>query len=132
MLYVEFNYIDLVVLFVGFCIDSNDLRILSCVVNFVVEGKWVMLVSKDILLCVKVVVVGLVVDEYYVQDVVVFGWLGMYEFEIVFVDIDVLFVDGEIDLVEVWDLLCYIGIWLLGGGFYVLGWVNVYKCVQLV
>lgn len=66
MSYAESNYIDLVASFVGPCIDSNDLRTPSRVVNSVVEGKWAMPASKDTLSCAKVVVAGSVVDEHYV------------------------------------------------------------------
>lgn len=131
-LHVELNHTDPAVLPAGFRTDSNDSRILSCAANLAAEGKRVTLVSKDIPLRVKAAAVGLAADEYHAQDVVVSGWSGMHELETASADIDALFADGEIDLVEARDLPCHTGIRLLGGGSHALGRVNAHKRVQLV
>lgn len=131
-LHVELNHTDPAVLPAGFRTDSNYSRILSCAANLAAEGKRVTLVSKDIPLRVKASAVGLAADEYHAQDVVVSGWSGMHELETASADIDALFADGEIDLVEARDLPCHTGIRLLGGGSHALGRVNAHKRVQLV
>ncbi|TSD96922.1 PhoH family protein [Gordonia rubripertincta] len=132
-LQVELNHTDPSVLPAGFRTDSNDSRILACALNLRAEGKDVTLVSKDTPLRVKAGAVGLAADEYHAQDVVVSGWSGMTELDVVETStIDALFADGVIDLDEARELPCHTGIRLLSPSSSALGRVNAEKRVQLV
>lgn len=131
-LQVELNHSDPTVLPLGFRTDTNDARILTCAANLAAEGKRVTLVSKDIPLRVKAGAVGLPADEYHAQDVITSGWTGMTELDVVAEDIDALFAEGEIDLVDARNLPCHTGVRLLGGSSHALGRVNADKKVQLV
>ena len=131
-LQVELNHVDQSVLPSGFRTDTNDHRILACAANLAAEGKRVTLVSKDIPLRVKAGAVGLIADEYHAQDVITSGWTGMTEMDAAPDDIDTLFADGEVDILEARDLPCHTGIRLLGGTSHALGRVNAEKRVQLV
>jgi PhoH-like ATPase len=131
-LHVELNHSDPAVLPAGFRTECNDSRILSCAANLAAEGKRVTLVSKDIPLRVKAGAVGLAADEYHAQDVITSGWTGMAELETAVDDINALFADGEVDLVDARDLPCHTGVRLLGGSSHALGRVNAHKRVQLV
>ena len=132
-LQVELNHTDPSVLPAGFRTDSNDSRILACALNLRAEGKDVTLVSKDTPLRVKAGAVGLAADEYHAQDVVVSGWSGMTELDVVETStIDALFADGVIDVDEARELPCHTGIRLLSPSSSALGRVNAEKRVQLV
>ncbi|ASR02452.1 PhoH family protein [Gordonia rubripertincta] len=132
-LQVELNHTDPSVLPAGFRTDSNDSRILACALNLRAEGKDVTLVSKDTPLRVKAGAVGLAADEYHAQDVVVSGWSGMTELDVVETStIDALFADGVIDLDDARELPCHTGIRLLSPSSSALGRVNAEKRVQLV
>jgi len=136
-LHVELNHTDPDVLPVGFRTDSNDSRILACALNLLAEHRAgeVVLVTKDLPLRVKAAAVGLAADEYHAQDVVPSGWTGMADLEVAKSDIDALFRDGVIDLVDTAcarDLPCHTGLRLLAGTSSALGRVTPDKRVRLV
>ncbi|QHD85290.1 AAA family ATPase [Gordonia sp. JH63] len=131
-LQVELNHTDPAVLPAGFRTDSNDSRILACALNLRAEGKDVTLVSKDTPLRVKAGAVGLAADEYHAQDVVVSGWSGMTELDVVTATVDTLFAEGVVDLDEARELPCHTGVRLLSATSSALGRVNADKRVQLV
>jgi PhoH-like ATPase len=131
-LHVELNHTDPSVLPSGFRTGTNDARILACAANLAAEGKRVTLVSKDIPLRVKAGAVGLPADEYHAQDVITSGWTGMTELDVTGEDVDTIFAEGELDLVEARNLPCHTGIRLLGGSSHALGRVTADKRVKLV
>ncbi|QRY63359.1 PhoH family protein [Gordonia sp. PDNC005] len=129
---VELNHTDPAVLPAGFRNDTNDSRILACALNLRAEGRDVTLVSKDTPLRVKAGAVGLAADEYHAQDVVVSGWTGMDELDVLDSDIDTLFADGVVDVDEARDLPCHTGVRMVGASGSALGRVTDTKQVQLV
>ncbi|WOC11340.1 PhoH family protein [Gordonia sp. MP11Mi] len=129
---VELNHTDPSVLPAGFRNDTNDSRILACALNLRAEHRDVTLVSKDTPLRVKAGAVGLAADEYHAQDVVVSGWTGMAELDVVDSDVDTLFADGVVDVDDARDLPCNTGVRLVGAGNSALGRVTDTKQVQLV
>jgi PhoH-like ATPase len=130
---VELNHTDPAVLPAGFRNDTNDSRILACALNLRAEGRDVTLVSKDTPLRVKAGAVGLAADEYHAQDVVVSGWTGMDELDVLDSDIDTLFADGVVDVDEARDLPCHTGVRMVGASSgSALGRVTDTKQVQLV
>ncbi|GAA4666521.1 PhoH family protein [Gordonia humi] len=129
---VELNHTDPAVLPAGFRNDTNDSRILACALNLRAEGRDVTLVSKDTPLRVKAGAVGLVADEYHAQDVVVSGWTGMAELDVVDSEIDTLFADGVVDVDDARDLPCNTGTRLVGTSGSALGRVTENKQVKLV
>ncbi|GAC80597.1 MULTISPECIES: PhoH family protein [Gordonia] len=130
---VELNHTDPAVLPAGFRNDTNDSRILACALNLRAEGRDVTLVSKDTPLRVKAGAVGLAADEYHAQDVVVSGWTGMDELDVLDSDIDTLFADGVVDVDEARDLPCHTGVRMVGtSSGSALGRVTDTKQVQLV
>ncbi|MEZ5210655.1 PhoH family protein [Gordonia sp. (in: high G+C Gram-positive bacteria)] len=131
-LQVELNHTDPSVLPAGFRNDSNDSRILACALNLRAEGREVVLVTKDTPLRVKAGAVGLAADEYHAQDVVVSGWTGMDELDVLDSDVDDLFDEGIIDLDGGRDLPCHTGVKLVGATSSALGRVTETKQVQLV
>ncbi|GEE01841.1 ATP-binding protein [Gordonia spumicola] len=129
---VELNHTDPSVLPAGFRNDTNDSRILACALNLRAEGRDVTLVSKDTPLRVKAGAVGLAADEYHAQDVVVSGWTGMDELDVLDSEIDTLFADGVVDLDDARDLPCHTGVRMVGASNSALGRVTDAKQVRLV
>jgi PhoH-like ATPase len=114
-LHVELNHSDQSILPPGFRTDSNDARILAVALNLAAEGNDVVLVSKDMPLRVKAASVGIAADEYRAQMAVDAGWTGMVELKVDSADIDRLYADDRIELVEAIGLPCHTGLVLLSG-----------------
>src|SRR5690606_28639140 len=123
-LQVELNHTDPTVLPVGFRTDTNDSRILACALNLAADGHTVVLVSTDIPLRVKAITVGLLADEYDVQDAATAGSTGIVELDVTTDRVDELYSEGVIDLDEARELPCHTGIRLLGTSSSALGRVT--------
>lgn len=110
---VELNHVDDSTLPSGFRLQDNDTRILSVAGNLAAEGHDVVLVSKDLPLRVKASVVGLAAEEYRAELAVESGWTGMVEVDVAGSEVDELYEQGSLDLVQTADLPCNTGVVLV-------------------
>jgi PhoH-like ATPase len=129
---VELNHTDPESLPSGFRLGDNDTRILAVARNLANEGHTVTLVSKDLPLRIKASAVGLDAEEYRAELAVESGWTGMAELEVTGADVDELYDEGVVDLVEARDLPCHTGLVLLSERGSALGRVRADKRVHLV
>ncbi|HEX7353310.1 MAG TPA: PhoH family protein [Mycobacteriales bacterium] len=130
---VELNHSDPAVLPTGFRVDDNDSRILVVALNLALEGKRVVLISKDLPLRVKAASLGLAADEYRAELASDTGWTGMAELEVESADLDALYVgDAPIDLPAAAELPVHTGLVLHSPRGSGLGRVTADKQVQLV
>ncbi|MEO3782488.1 PhoH family protein [Actinocorallia sp. B10E7] len=129
---VELNHSDPSVLPDGFRLGDNDTRILSVARWLSVEGKDVVLVSKDLPLRVKASAVGLPAEEYRAEMVVESGWTGMREIEVPAGDVEELYESQRLELEAARDLPCHTGLRLLSERGSALGRVLPDKSVRLV
>jgi len=100
---VELNHIKLASMPEAFRDGSNDERILSVARNLADEGEHTVLVTRDLPMRLRASVLGLQADEYRTEFARDPGWTGVMEFEVTASDIDRLFADGELKLVEAED-----------------------------
>jgi PhoH-like ATPase len=130
---VELNHSDPSVLPDGFRLGDNDTRILSVARWLSLEGRDVVLVSKDLPLRVKASSVGLAAEEYRAELAVVeSGWTGMREIEVGDGVLDELYESGKVDLEEARELPCHTGLRLLSTQGSALARVLPDKSVRLV
>jgi PhoH-like ATPase len=129
---VELNHTDVEVLPSGLRLGDNDTRILAVARNLEVDGRQVVLVSKDLPMRVKASSVGLAAEEYRAEFVVETGYTGMTEIDVAAADIDSLYDDQVIDLEAASDLPCHTGLVLLSDRGSALGRVTPDKRVRLV
>ncbi|WP_169983413.1 MULTISPECIES: PhoH family protein [unclassified Microbispora] len=129
---VELNHSDPSCLPAGFRLGDNDTRILTVAQNLAVEGKDVVLVSKDLPMRVKAASIGLSAEEYRAGMVVESGWTGMAELQVTTEEMDALFESGTADIDEARDLPCHTGLRLLSSRGSALGRVLPDKSVRLV
>ena len=130
---VELNHSDPSVLPDGFRLGDNDTRILSVARWLSLEGKEVVLVSKDLPLRVKAASVGLAAQEYRAELAVVeSGWTGMREVEVGGDHVEELYESGRLDLPEARELPCHTGLRLLSEKGSALARVMPDKSVRLV
>jgi PhoH-like ATPase len=130
---VELNHSDPSVLPDGFRLGDNDTRILSVARSLAMEGRDVVLVSKDLPLRVKAASVGLAAEEYRAElTVVESGWTGMVELDVTPEQLDELYEHGRIELEQARDQLCHTGLRLMSGSGSALGRVLPDKSVRLV
>lgn len=129
---VELNHTDVNVLPSGLQLGDNDTRILAVARNLELEGRSVVLVSKDLPMRVKASSVGLDAEEYRAQLVVETGFTGMSEVDVSVADIDRLYDEQVIDIPEALDLPCHTGLVLLSERGSALGRVTADKQVRLV
>lgn len=129
---VELNHIDPAVLPAGFRLGDNDTRILSVASNLKLEGREVVLVSKDLPMRVKASSCGLSAEEYRHELVVNSGWTGLHEEYVDSGVINELYSEHVIDLDIARDLPCHTGLVLHSGRQSVLGRVTPGKQVRLV
>jgi PhoH-like ATPase len=129
---VELNHSDPSCLPAGFRLGDNDTRILTVAQNLAVEGKDVVLVSKDLPMRVKAASIGLSAEEYRAGMVVESGWTGMAELQVTTEEMDALFEAGTADIDEARDLPCHTGLRLLSSRGSALGRVLPDKSVRLV
>ena len=137
-LHVELNHSDLASLPAGFRVESNDSRILAVALNLALEGREVVLVSKDMPLRVKAAAVGLASDEYRVHPGIDSGWTGMAELEVSSAVIDALYNADPVEAAETEELLpvaempCHTGLVLHSTRGSALARVTADKQVKLV
>jgi PhoH-like ATPase len=112
---VELNHQDTSSLPVAMATENNDHRILAVAKNLSDEGHDVVVVTKDLPLRLKASIVGLAADEYRNELAVDSSWTGFVELDVDGDDIDALFADRAIDLVEARDLPCNTGVALVAG-----------------
>ena len=131
---VELNHTDPESLPSGFRLGDNDTRILAVARNLANEGRNVTLVSKDLPLRIKASAVGLDAQEYRAELVSESdtGYSGMAELEVASTDLDELYDDGRIDLVDARELPCHTGLVLLSDRGTALARVGADKQVHLV
>jgi PhoH-like ATPase len=135
---VELNHSDPSVLPDGFRLGDNDTRILSVARWLSMEGRDVVLVSKDLPLRVKAASVGLAAEEYRAELAVVeSGWTGMREVEVTAEQVERLYETGRLDPEELagseaCDLPCHTGLRLLSSNGSALGRIMPDKSVRLV
>lgn len=129
---VELNHADPRVLPSGFQSGDNDSRILAVAQAFSLEGRDVVLVSKDLPMRVKASAMGLMAEEYKAELAVTSGWTGMTEASVSNEFIDDLYEFGAADLDEARDLPCHTGVVLYSERGSALGRVQADKRVHLV
>jgi PhoH-like ATPase len=131
---VELNHTDPQSLPSGFRLGDNDTRILAVAKNLAEEGADVVLVSKDLPLRIKASAVGLEAQEYRAETIADSdtGYSGMAEIDVAAADLDELYDDGVVDLLEARDLPCHTGLVLLSERGTALGRVGPDKQVHLV
>src|SRR5262249_10337793 len=100
---VELNHQDLDALPLPFSSPANDHRILAVALSLGLEGRDVVVVTKDLPLRLKAGVVGLEADEYRNELAADSGWTGFVELDVWGATIDELFEHRVIDLVEARD-----------------------------
>jgi PhoH-like ATPase len=130
---VELNHSDPSVLPDGFRLGDNDTRILSVARWLSMEGRDVVLVSKDLPLRVKAASVGLAAEEYRAELAVVeSGWTGMRELEVTGPQMEELYECGRLELEEARELPCHTGLRLLSANGSALGRMLPDKSVRLI
>jgi PhoH-like ATPase len=131
---VELNHTDPQSLPSGFRLGDNDTRILAVAKNLAEEGADVVLVSKDLPLRIKASAVGLEAQEYRAETIADSdtGYSGMAEIDVAAADLDELYDDGVVDLLEARELPCHTGLVLLSERGTALGRVGPDKQVHLV
>lgn len=129
---VELNHTDVEVLPSGLRLGDNDTRILAVARSLQVEGRDVVLVSKDLPMRVKASSVGLPAEEYRAEFVVETGFTGMAEIDVSVDDVDRLYDEQVIELDAARDLACHTGLVLLSDRGSALGRVTADKRVRLV
>lgn len=108
---VELNHADPATLPSGLNRDgTNDSRILAVAKNLAVEGRQVVLVSKDLPLRVKASSVGVEAEEYRAELAPSSGWTGMEEISVAGSVIDALFKEERVASDEIKDLPCHTGV----------------------
>lgn len=129
---VELNHTDPELLPSGFRLGDNDSRILAVALNLQAEGHTVTLVSKDLPMRVKASSVGLAAEEYRAELAIETGYTGMSEVDVTADEIDQLYDEGTVELVEAAELPCHAGLVLMSERGSALGRVTPDKQVRLV
>ena len=129
---IELNHTEVGSLPSGLRLGDNDTRILAVARNLELEGRAVVLVSKDLPMRVKAASVGLDAEEYRAQLAVETGFTGMSEVDVSVDDIDRLYDEQVIELAAAMDLPCHTGLVLLSDRGSALGRVTADKRVRLV
>jgi PhoH-like ATPase len=129
---VELNHSSVEGLPAGFRVGDNDSRILAVAFNLASEGADVVLVSKDLPLRVKAASIGLPAQEYRAELAASSGWTGMAELTVESSELDALYENGRLDLVEARELPTHTGLVLLSDRGSGLGRVAPDKSVRLV
>lgn len=130
---VELNHTDLSTLPQGFLRDgTNDSRILAIAKNLALDGKNVVLVSKDLPLRVKASAVGVAAEEYRAETVTSSGWTGIEEIDVGHSVIDDLYASDRADHEVAHTLPVHTGIVLHSEKGSALARVTFDKQLQLV
>ncbi|HEY9294340.1 MAG TPA: PIN domain-containing protein, partial [Microlunatus sp.] len=131
-IHVELNHSDPSALPAGFRLGDNDSRILAVALNFSLEGREVVLVSKDLPMRVKASSVGLTAEEYRAELPTDSGWTGMAELAIGSDELDQLYEHGTVELDAARELPSHTGVVLSTGTATGLGRVTPDKDVKLI
>jgi PhoH-like ATPase len=129
---IELNHTDPEALPAGFRLGDNDTRILAVAKNLSLDGRHVIVVSKDLPMRVKASACGMDAQEYRAELAVDTGWTGMTELNISVEEMDCLYETARLESTEAHELLCHTGVVLTsprGGG---LGRVGPDKAIRLV
>jgi PhoH-like ATPase len=129
---VELNHTDTSCLPASLTADNNDHRILAVARNLAAEGRSVTVVTKDLPLRLKASIVGLESDEYRNEQAGDSSWTGFVELDVPSDQVDLLFTERVLDLLEARDLPCNTGVALVSGSQSALGRVHDDKRVHLV
>ena len=129
---VELNHTDTSCLPASLTADNNDHRILAVARNLAAEGRSVTVVTKDLPLRLKASIVGLESDEYRNEQAGDSNWTGFVELDVPSDQVDLLFTERVLDLLEARDLPCNTGVALVSGSQSALGRVHDDKRVHLV
>ena len=129
---VELNNTDPSVLPSGFRLGDNDTRILAVAKHLSLQGRHVVLVSKDLPMRVKASALGLAAQEYRAELAVESGWTGTAELDVSGSEVDSLYERGSLDLPEAAELPCNTGVVLVSERGSALGRVHEDKRLHLV
>ena len=130
---VELNHTDLSSMPHGFLRDgTNDSRILAIAKNLMLDGKDVVLVTKDLPLRVKASSVGVEAEEYLAELVSSSGWTGIVEISVGSSVIDDLYASDFADHEEAHSLPIHTGVVLHSDRASALARVTPDKRLQLV
>ncbi len=111
-LHVELNHASSEVLPAGFRLGDNDSRILAVALSHSLEGRDVVLVSKDLPMRVKASAMGLEAQEYRNEQVIDSGWTGMTTIEVPARVVDQIFDQGWVQLPQAADVVVNSGVLL--------------------
>ena len=131
-LHVELNHQDQTNLPAGFRLGDNDTRILAVAKNLSLDGRSVVVVSKDLPMRIKASAMGLDAQEYRAELAVDSGWTGMSELEVSAQDVDTLYADGRLLLEASAELPVHTGLVLMSPRGSALGRVAPDGAVRLV
>lgn len=130
---VELNHTELSTLPQGFLRDgTNDSRILAIAKNLMGDGKYVVLVTKDLPLRVKASSVGVEAQEYLAELVSNSGWTGIVELNVGSNTIDDLYASDRADHEAAHELPVHTGVVLHSDRGSALARVSADKQLQLV
>ena len=111
-LHVELNHASSEVLPAGFRLGDNDSRILAVALSHSLEGRDVVLVSKDLPMRVKASAMGLEAQEYRNEQVIDSGWTGMTTIDVPARVVDQIFDQGWVQLPQAADVVVNSGVLL--------------------
>jgi PhoH-like ATPase len=130
--HIELNHSDPMILPSGLRLGDNDTRILAVARNLSVDGRDVILVSKDLPMRVKASAVGLTAEEYRAELVVASGYTGIVELDVSSDTIDTMYEENIVDVDEAIDLPVNTGLVMMSDRGSALGRVTADKRVRLV
>ena len=130
--HIELNHSDPMILPSGLRLGDNDTRILAVARNLSVDGRDVILVSKDLPMRVKASAVGLTAEEYRAELVVASGYTGIVEMDVSSDTIDTMYEENIVDVDEAIDLPVNTGLVMMSDRGSALGRVTADKRVRLV
>ena len=130
--HIELNHSDPMILPSGLRLGDNVTRILAVARNLSVDGRDVILVSKDLPMRVKASAVGLTAEEYRAELVVASGYTGIVEMDVSSDTIDTMYEENIVDVDEAIDLPVNTGLVMMSDRGSALGRVTADNRVRLV
>lgn len=112
---VELNHTDESALPAGLRLGDNDTRILAVAKNLSLEGKDVVVVSKDLPMRVKASAAGIEAEEYRAELAASDGWSGIVDIHVAAEQINELFENGMLALPEASEIPINAGVVLHAG-----------------
>ncbi len=112
--------------------SGNDARILAVACALGVDGRRVVLVSKDLPLRLRAGLAGIDAEEYRREQALDPGWTGLVEIGVTADVIDEVYAGNPVELYDAQDLPCHTGLVLSTGCQSALGRVTPDKSVRLV